>query len=114
MTMAIYAAYFTGAIGVSLGLFIVGDGIISGVDAGGIKYDGTLTTMEDQSLKGAVRFTLSPGQQLITGAIAASLQDFIVPLHLPTHFADGAIVEIQTPLGPVNARFEKLRDIDNA
>ena len=114
MSKAIYAAYFTGGIGVSLGLFLIGDGIISGVDIGGLKYDGNLTPMEDRSLKGAVKFTLSPGQQLITGATATSQQDFIVPLHFPPDLEQGTVVEIQTPLGPVNARFEKLRDVDHA
>jgi len=30
---------------------------------------------------------------------------------LPSDFANGQTISIETPLGPVNAKFEKLKDI---
>jgi hypothetical protein len=34
-----------------------------------------------------------------------------VKLNLPPNFADGRVITIDTPLGPVNAKFEKVKDI---
>jgi hypothetical protein len=113
MAKQLYAAYFTGAAGVNMGLFLIGDGLIVGVDLGGLKYDGTLVMAPDGSLHGAVSFVLSPGQRLITGAAAQGTEEFAISVELPPNFASGAIVKIDTPAGPVNARFEYLRDIPN-
>ena len=113
MAKQLYAAYFTGATGVSVGLFLIGDGLIVGVDVGGLKYDGTLTVALDGSYRGVVKYTLSPGQRLITGAVAETPQEFAIRLELPRDFAQGAVARIDTPTGPINARFEFLRDIPN-
>jgi hypothetical protein len=113
MTKQLYAAYFTGSAGVSMGLFLIGDGLIVGADIGGLKYDGSLAMAADGSLHGVVSFILSPGQRLITGAAAQSAEDFAIAVELPPDFSSGAIVELNTPAGPVNARFEFLRDIPN-
>ena len=67
----------------------------------------------DGTLRGAISFLLPPGQRLITGAVAQSTEDFSIAVALPPNFASGAVVEIDTPAGPINARFEYLRDIPN-
>ncbi|HZV21678.1 MAG TPA: hypothetical protein VE986_09050 [Hyphomicrobiales bacterium] len=111
MAKQIYVAYFTGVAGVSVGMFLIGDGLIVGADVGGLKYDGTVEADSNGTLRGVVRFILSPGQRLITGAIAESTEDFAVNVELPPHFASGAPVQIDTPAGPINARFEFIRSI---
>ncbi len=113
MAKQLYAAYFTGAASVNMGLFLIGDGLIVGADMGGLKYDGTLAMAADGSLHGIVNFFLSPGQRLITGAVAEGSEEFAISVELPPNFASGAIVEINTPAGRVNARFEFLRDVPN-
>jgi len=93
-------------------MFCIGDGIIVGADAGGLKYDGTLTERTDGSLEGVVQFMVPPGAQLITGLIARDLQTISTPVKLPRGFDDGKTVTlINTPAGPVNARFERLREL---
>jgi len=108
-----YAAYFTGVVGNSMGLFVFRDGVITGVDVGGMHYDGTYTIDGVRSLlTGKITYVIKPGHALITGASAGSEPirvDF--PLELPTGFADGRVLSIPTPSGAVNAKFEKVRDL---
>lgn len=112
MAKRLYAAYFTGAAGNALGVFYIGDGIIAGADAGGLKYDGTLTERADGSLEGVVQFEVPSDTQLITGLEASGPQKIATPVSLPRGFDDGVTVTlINTPVGPVNARFERLREL---
>lgn len=109
---ALYAAYLSGAAGKSLALFYIGDGVIAGVDVGGVTYDGHATYEKDGSLQGAVRFTAPPGMPLITGISGPTNPTVVsIPISLPPGFADGAVTRIETPMGPLNARFEKIRDL---
>lgn len=111
-TRALYAAYLSGAAGNSLALFYIGDGIIAGVDVGGVTYDGHATPETDGSLQGVVSFTAPAGTPLITGISGPTDPTAIsIPISLPAGFADGRITRIETPMGPLNARFEKIRDL---
>lgn len=112
MAKSLYVAYFTGAAGSALGLFYIGDGVIAGADAGGLKYDGTLTERADGSFEGVVQFEVPPGTPLITGLAASAPQKIAASVALPKGFDDGKTVTlIHTPAGPVNARFERLREL---
>lgn len=112
MQRSLYIAYFTGAHGNSVGLFYMDSTAISGVDVGGIKYDGQLRENDDGSREGLVRFTLADQQNLITGVVGTPQpQEIQVFLKLPKNFDDGQIVRIETPVGVVNAKFEKLKDL---
>lgn len=107
-----YAAYFTGTAGNSMGLFVFKDGVITGVDVGGMHYDGTYAVDEERSvISGKITYVIQAGHSLITG-IAAGEEPIRVdfPLEWPTGFADGRVLTISTPSGLVNAKFEKLRD----
>lgn len=109
---ALYAAYLSGASGNSLALFYIGDGVIAGVDVGGITYDGHVTYEADGALQGSVSFTAPAGTPLITGISGPTIPASVsIPISLPAGFADGRITRIETPLGPLNARFEKIRDL---
>lgn len=107
----IYSAYFAGIAGNSFGMFVFKEGIISGADAGGGKYNGYFEIAEDEnSLSGMITFILPIGNQSITGAAATSEPIvFKVPIKLPTDINSTDVHTIQTPAGPINAKFEKLR-----
>ncbi|MEH6717530.1 MAG: hypothetical protein V7704_01515 [Aurantimonas endophytica] len=106
-----YAAYFTGLTGNSIGLFIFENGLITGVDVGGMHYDGTYSLDESASIiSGKIAYVIPPGASLVTGISSSSKAiraEF--PLELPAAFADGRVVQLDTPSGVVNAKFEKLR-----
>jgi hypothetical protein len=109
-----FATYVTGRAGVSMLLLAMRGGRIVGADVGGIKYDGEIAPKTDGTgFVGRLTFTVPPGRSLITGLEpAATSRDIAIDFELPSNFADGPIIGIQTPTGPLNARFVKLRDID--
>jgi hypothetical protein len=109
----IYLAYLTGSLGNSMGIFYIADGTIAGADIGGLRYDGTFSLAPGrEKLQGKVAFTIPAGTTLISGLAAGSEPVTVeLPLSLPVDFASGAVVRIETPAGPVNARFERLRDL---
>jgi hypothetical protein len=110
-----YSAFLTGRNGNTIVLLAIYAGMVVGVDAGGLKYDGTVQELPNGSVRFQVRYVVQPGTQLITGmgSVGAPTPvqlDFIAP----EDFAAGTIITIQTPLGPVNAKLNKLRDFDIA
>lgn len=112
MAGSIYLAYFAGITGNSMAMFFIGDGVLSGADIGGMLYDGTYTEAEDGSAKGVVSLVVPAGSQLITGLRAEKEQILTVPVHFPPNFDDGnAISRIETPVGPIHARFQRLRSV---
>lgn len=101
----------TGSAGSSVGLYYFGEGQIAGVDAGGMKYDGIYRIESDGSYEGILSYIVSPSTQLITGTATAEEKRIEAPIKLPPEFWNGQIVRIDTPLGAVNARFEKLKEL---
>lgn len=112
MPKGLYAGYFTGVAGQSMGLFYIGDGIIAGIDVGAMQYDGRYSITTDGALDGVIDYVLPAGIPLITGAPSGATPTRIsVKLSLPARFDDGRVTTIETPTGPVNAKFEKLKDL---
>jgi hypothetical protein len=108
-----YAGYLTGRGGNSVVLLAIKSNSIVGVDAGGMKYDGSVEPATNGGFTFHVTYTVPPGTPLITGmggvAVATPVSlDFMVP----SDFASGRVLTIETPFGPVNAKFSKLRDFD--
>lgn len=112
MSQGLFVAYFTGATGNSLGLFLMKDGVIAGADVGGMKYDGQLSKTADGGWEGTVEIQVPAGGRLINGLTASSDEKLLVSLNLPNQFHRGdSIVRIETPGGPINARFELIREM---
>jgi hypothetical protein len=107
----IYAAYMTARAGNSILLLVIKDSKITGVDVGGLKYDGQFKETE-KGFHFSVVYLIPAGATLITGSLPpTSPQHIPLELDLPKDFANGQTIRIETPLGPLNARFEKLRDL---
>ncbi|MCH4561280.1 hypothetical protein ACVILI_001883 [Mesorhizobium sp. USDA 4775] len=106
-----YTAYFSGVSGTSIGMFVFKDGVVVGADAGGGRYDGEYTMTADGShVEAKLRFTLPVGNLSITGIAAeAEPLSIEVPLQLPIEFNRNDVHRIETPLGPINAKFDKIR-----
>src|ERR1700682_1321617 len=105
-----YVAYVTGRAGNAVVLLAIRGTTLSGVDAGGLKYDGQILPVEN-GFKCSFVYVVPAGSTLITGP-APVTEEIRVPLEfiLPKDFSKGVVVPITTPFGPVNAKFEKLRD----
>jgi hypothetical protein len=112
MPKQLYIAYFTGIAGSSIGMFLIGDGLLVGADAGGIKYDGLIDAEPDGTLEGIVSFIVPSDTQLISGLTTNQSQTLTVQVRFAPGFDDGVkITRIDTPAGPINARFERLREV---
>jgi hypothetical protein len=108
-----YAAYLTGRGGNSVVLLAIKSNSIVGVDAGGLKYDGSVTPANNGAFNFHVSYVIQPGTPLITGVgTVATPTPVTLDFTAPQDFATGVIVTIQTPFGPVNAKITKLRDFD--
>jgi hypothetical protein len=108
-----YAAFLTGRGGQSVVLFAIKAGKIVGVDVGGLKYAGSINAGSGDGFRCKIRYTIKPGVSLITGPGPVAKE---VPVNLtfdlPRNFGEGPVVAIDTPFGPLNAKFQKLADID--
>jgi hypothetical protein len=108
-----YVAYMTGPAGQTILMFALTKGKFVGADMGGIKYDGTFKAKPDGSAyRFSVVYVVPAGASLITGAPPSATPVTVpVEFELPRDFTDGRVITIETPRGPVNAKFGKLRDL---
>lgn len=106
-----YAAYLSGIAGNSIGMFVFKDGTVVGADGGGGRYDGEYFVTQDQKyIEASIRFMLPIGGASITGITAGSEPlTMTVPLRLPVDFNRTDVHRIETPIGPINAKLEKIR-----
>ena len=108
----IYAMYFTGAAGSSHAILVTKDGMIVGADATGGVLDGTYNDTGDGNLDVSVSVKVPAGASFVTGAVAG--RDPMVQqisTKLPANLGNGNPIGVQTPTGPVNVVFRRLRDI---
>lgn len=104
---------FTGAVGSGFGIIVLRNGTLVGADVGGATFDGT--------------YSENPSTQTLTLQITMNAPAGMVPVQTgipmasPTALSFNASVAkddigmerptlIETPLGPVNVIFRKLRD----
>ena len=107
----IYAAFMTGEEGSGFSMFTFLNGVVSGADPLGVLFDGTYSAEADAYLVD-VMVTVPAGGTVIQGASAGpSGLTYNVNLRLPTDFADQDFSRVETPLGAVNLRLQKLRGL---
>jgi hypothetical protein len=108
----IYAMYFTGSVGSGSGLLLLKDGIVAGADSAGGIYDGSYTLEKTGAVNIKVRLTLPPGASLVTGVAAgANSLAMDIPAQLPENFGNGQAIALNTPTGPINIIFKKIRGL---
>lgn len=106
----IYAAYMTGSEGQGFAMFVFKDGAIAGTDAVGVTFDGDYTCNNDGDLLGEVRVNIPPNGTVIQGlSTGAEGFKYVVPLSLNLADVDKPYITMDTPLGAVNLKLEKLR-----
>lgn len=108
---AIYTAYFTGKAGSTFALLVFRDGVIAGADAGAVHYDGTYELTSDlRNIIGNIEVSSPAGATSITGVSNPDQPlTYDVPFRLPVELDPDMVYRIETPIGPVNAKFKKER-----
>ncbi|WP_227271130.1 hypothetical protein [Roseobacter weihaiensis] len=108
----IYTAYMAGVAGQGLAMFVFRDGVIAGADVTGVVFSGKYA-VEGEKLIGTVEYKMPADSISITGAeFDLRSKPIVVPLELPISFSDNETYKIDTPIGPVNARFVKNTGFD--
>lgn len=103
----IYTAYMTGSSGQGMAMFVFKDGKIAGADMSGLIFSGEYT-VSDGSLIGEVIYKMPAGSTSITGASFEKPSDtIVVSLKLPEIIRSDETYRIETPIGPLNAKFVK-------
>ena len=106
----IYTAYLTGKAGQGMAMFVFKDGKIAGADMSGLTFSGSFS-IEDGRASGTIAYQMPQGSVSITGVEFGKPSDKInVPFHLPIEIDKKETYRINTPIGPLNARFIKNTD----
>lgn len=107
----IYAAYLSAKMGEGLGIIMIKDGLITGCDVGGVRFDGYYQGNPTKNAWiGKIKVTAPPNVQVIQGFQTGEAgMTYEVDCLLPSGFQDLPYLTIGTPLGAVNVILELLR-----
>jgi hypothetical protein len=88
-----------------MALFVFRDGKIGGADMSGVTFSGHYV-VENSRVVGTIKYVMPAGSVSITGAhFEKASKSIDVPLDLPTELDERETYRINTPIGPVNAKF---------
>lgn len=111
----IYAVYATSKASNGLIFLVMKRGVLTGIDFSKACIDGNYSTNEaDNAIDGHLKVRVPPNTTLIQGKkVGAEGLVYEISFRLPANFASEPFCRIDTPFGPLNLRFEKLRDLGN-
>jgi hypothetical protein len=110
-----YAGYLSAAAGEGVAIFVFRNGVLTGVDAGGFSYDGTLEETSEGNFAVVATIRIPPRAPSIIGITGGEHgTNYSVEFKLPSSFLDKPFIRIETPNGPVNMRLVKLRDLNES
>ncbi|MFZ0951525.1 MAG: hypothetical protein WAN17_04620 [Candidatus Sulfotelmatobacter sp.] len=109
-----YAVYITGAAQQGLALIVLRNGKVVGVDVGGVKYDGTYGDGDEgNGFKVRLKVLIPPNAILVQGVNSGPQGDASeIEFHLPVDFLSQPFIRVNAKHGPVNAKFIKLRELN--
>jgi hypothetical protein len=108
-----YAVYLSGASLQGLALLVLRNGQVAGADAAGAVYRGAYTLDDSSNWSLTVNVNLPANIERVQGGTTGPKGDiFEVKTLLEPDFLSRDYIRIQTPRGPVNAKFVKLNSID--
>jgi hypothetical protein len=112
MTMkpALYAMTYAGSDDVGGGAIFIGNGKVSGIDAGNVRYHGTYIE-EGGRLKLNAVLSTPTGATLVTGDEIPAGTKLQLTADWPADFKEGQHLQILVAGKPVTVSFEKIDDI---
>ena len=97
-----------------IGMLVLRKGAITGVDSGGVFYDGHYRESQSE-VEIDMTMTVPPGVMLVQGTAARS-SAYKIPFSgcIPkSDISENRTVTLDLPQGPVNAIFYKLRELSD-
>lgn len=110
MKPALYAMTYAGKADVGGGAIFIGNGKVSGIDTGNIRYRGTYSE-EGGRLKLNAMLSTPTGATLVTGDQLPPGTKLQLIADWPANFEDGEQLQITVGGKPVTVSFEKIDDI---
>jgi hypothetical protein len=108
-----YAVYLSTKIGQGFAMLLLRNGQIVGADASGVLLDGKYIESETNGYIAKVTVNTPANIQLMQGGFAGPQgESYDLDIPLPNDFLLRDFVRIETPRGPINAKFVKVRSLD--
>lgn len=107
---AIYLVRYVGAQSQGVATLVIGNGLISGSDVVGGRYEGSYQ-MVGERLSGMATLSVPGGTTLATGATVDRPSNIPITIDLPSKFADGHPHTIKVADQPVQVTFERIQDL---
>jgi len=114
MIEGFYRITFTGTSGSGFGLLVFHSGVIAGADVAGAMFDGTYS---EEPTSHAIDFHVTMNAPAGVTPVQTGVP-LVAPLSLPisgsfltSDIDSDTPTLLQTPLGPVNVLFKKIRDL---
>jgi hypothetical protein len=90
-----------------MAMFVFKDGKISGADMSGLTFSGTFKSSNGR-IVGSISYTMPAGSVSITGTNFEKASGKLdVPIDFPETLDPSETYRVNTPIGPVNAKFIK-------
>jgi hypothetical protein len=109
-----YVIYYTGHGGSAFAMLIINAGKIVGADAVGGTLEGKyVPDVESHVFNGTLTMNVPAGVALATGTPPSPTPySFTFEFSLPENLGGSSPITIETPTGPLNVVFRKLRNLD--
>jgi hypothetical protein len=108
-----YAVYLSAKTGQGFAMLLLRNGQIVGADASGVLIDGRYTESAANDYMAKCTVKTPANTQFLQGGFSGPQgESYDLDLPLPNDFLSRDFVRIETPRGPINAKFVKVRSLD--
>jgi hypothetical protein len=108
-----YAGFMSGSADQGLAVFVFRNGVIVGADFAGTTFDGSIHEKNaDGGLVCSMRVSLPPNGTTVQGVeIGPDGITYEIEFTLPADFEQRSFFNVATPLGSVNVKLQKVREL---